>query len=157
IAAGSSTGIQMTNISSVLTDNAILDLNGFDGRVVGLAGSGSVVLGSRTLTIASAGTSRNFLGVISGTGGLIVSNIISHQLEGSNTFSGGILIKAGTLFLRTNILVGNSITRAAGTGTITMEGTEPPVINVTAALGGNAATGLIQITNRIVVISGRVF
>jgi fibronectin-binding autotransporter adhesin len=156
LAAGSATAVQLSPANAVLTANGTFDLNGFDCKVVGLAGSGAVALGSRTLTIAAAGTSRNFTGVISGSGGLIVSNIISQQIEGQNTFTGGMLIKAGTLFLRTNAAVGDSVTRAAGTGTITLEGTDPVVANVTAALGGNLSTGTVRITNNVVISTNRI-
>ena len=148
--AGGNSAIQA---NAVLTATGTLNLNGFNGQVVGLSGAGSVTLGSGTLTIANAGSSRNFTGVISGTGGLIISNSVSQQLEGQNTFSGGILIQAGTLFLRTNAVIGSSITKAAGTGTITID--PAPAATSPAAIGGNLATGVVQITNRIVLNSGR--
>src|SRR5439155_10885291 len=146
-------------VGSVVTVNSggTLDLNGFNGTVIGLAGAGTNTLGAGTLTIANAGTSRNFTGVISGTGGLVVSNSISQQLEGLNTFSGGILIKAGTLFLRTNNTTTDSITRAAGTETITLQGVPGvTVANSVSAIGGNALSVLAIITNPIVVTRGHV-
>lgn len=152
---GSDTALQ---VGAVVTVNAgsTLNLNGFNGKVIGLAGAGNVALGSGTLTIANSGTSRNQQGMISGSGSLIVSNTISQQMEGTNTFSGGILLKAGTLFLRINAVTGDNISRAAGTGTITIEGSPDVVVaNQTAALGGNASAGIVQITNRIVMASGR--
>lgn len=152
LAIGSDTALQAKAVVTV-SAGGTLNLNGFNGKVVGLAGAGSTMLGSGTLTIANAGSSRNVTGVISGTGGLIVSNSISQQIEGQNTFSGGILLRAGTLFLRTNFALGNSITKAAGTGTITID--PAPGASSPAAIGGNAAMGLVQVTNRVVLSSGR--
>ncbi len=138
--------------NAVLTANGAVDLNGFTGNVVGLAGSGTVALGAGTLTIANAGTSRNFTGVISGPGSLVISNLISQQIEGSNTFSGGIVVQVGTLFLRTNAATVGGISQAAGTGTITMEdnGGSPR-----AAVGGNYSAGIVRITNSIFLKAGR--
>lgn len=149
LTAGSSTAIQA---NAVLTATGTLDLNGFNGSVVGLAGAGSVNLGSGTLTIDNIGTSRNFTGVISGSGGLIVSNAVSQQIEGNNTFSGGILIQEGTLFLRTNNATSGGISQAAGTGTITIADTGA---TPRAAVGANYATGVVRITNAIFAASGR--
>ena len=149
--AGSATAIQ-ANAVLTASAGATLDMNGFNGSVVGLAGGGSVNLGAGTLTIANAGTSRNFTGVISGSGGLIISNAISQQIEGNNTFSGGILIQLGTLFLRTNNATSGGISQAAGTGTITIADTGA---TPRAAVGANYTTGIVRITNAIVAASGR--
>jgi len=149
LAAGGASAIQA---NAVVTATGTLDLNGFNGSVVGLAGAGSVNLRNSTLTIANAGTSRNFTGVISGTGGLIISNSVSQQIEGNNTFSGGILIQLGTLFLRTNNATSGGVSQAAGTGTITIADTGA---TPRAAVGANYTTGIVRITNAIVVASGR--
>jgi len=149
LAAGGASAIQA---NAVVTATGTLDLNGFNGSVVGLAGAGSVNLRNGTLTIANVGTSRNFTGVISGTGGLIVSNGVSQQIEGNNTFSGGILIQLGTLFLRTNNATSGGISQAAGTGTITIADTGG---SPRAAVGANYTTGIVRITNAIFVASGR--
>jgi autotransporter-associated beta strand protein len=138
--------------NAVFTATGTLDLNGFNGSVVGLAGAGSVNLRAGTLTIANVGTSRNFTGVISGTGGLIISNGVSQQIEGNNTFSGGILIQLGTLFLRTNNATSGGISQAAGTGPITIADTGA---TPRAAVGANYTTGIVLITNAIVAASGR--
>jgi len=149
LAVGGSSALQA---NAVVTATGTLDLNGFNGSVVGLAGAGSVNLRAGTLTIANAGTSRNFTGVISGTGGLIISNAVSQQIEGNNTFSGGILIQLGTLFLRTNNATSGGISQAAGTGTITIADTGA---TPRAAVGANYTTGIVRITNAIFVASGR--
>jgi len=149
LAVGGSSALQA---NAVVTATGTLDLNGFNGSVVGLASAGSVNLRAGTLTIANAGTSRNFTGVISGTGGLIISNAVSQQIEGNNTFSGGILIQLGTLFLRTNNATSGGISQAAGTGTITIADTGA---TPRAAVGANYTTGIVRITNAIFVASGR--
>jgi fibronectin-binding autotransporter adhesin len=149
LAVGGSSALQA---NAVVTATGTLDLNGFNGSVVGLAGAGSVNLRAGTLTIANVGTSRNFTGVISGTGGVIISNAVSQQIEGNNTFSGGILIQLGTLFLRTNNATSGGISQAAGIGPITIADTGA---TPRAAVGANYSTGIVRITNAIVVTSGR--
>ena len=63
----------------------------------GTAGA-SVVLGGNTLTVNTTAATA-FDGVISGTGGLVKSNTATLVLAGTNTYSGGTTISAGTLQL----------------------------------------------------------
>ncbi|WP_273878390.1 autotransporter-associated beta strand repeat-containing protein, partial [Serratia liquefaciens] len=61
-----------------------------------LTGSGTVALGSRTLTLANA--AGTFSGTIGGTGGLTVSGG-TQTLSGANGFTGATSISGGTLAL----------------------------------------------------------
>ncbi len=84
------------NDSGTVIANGIFSLAGNE-TIGNLAGSGSVVLGANTLTIAGSG-STNFGGVISGTGGVTVNSGTGNQtLSGANTYTGPTTITAGTL------------------------------------------------------------
>ena len=88
--------------SSSVIDNGILDISAATGATAGtiasLSGTGSVFLGSNSLTLAAANGSSggSFSGVISGAGGLILSSG-TEILSGANTYSGGTYINGGTL------------------------------------------------------------
>jgi autotransporter-associated beta strand protein len=77
-----------------------------------LAGSGSVLLGTRTLVLTSAADS--FAGTISGSGGLTVSGG-TQTLTGSNTYTGTTTVTAGML-----VLSGSA--SLAGTGAVAVNG-----------------------------------
>ncbi len=75
--------------------NGTFDISGVSGggtSVVGLSGSGHVILGSNTLTLSNA--ADLFSGVISGAGGLTLAGGIE-ILTGVNTFTGTTLIDTG--------------------------------------------------------------
>jgi autotransporter-associated beta strand protein len=151
--AGSDTAIRANGVVTIASAG-ILNLSGFNGSVNGLAGGGSVVLGSGSLTISNTtSSSANFTGVMSGSGGLIISSSgVSQQIAGNNTFSGGLTIRQGTVYLRTNNATSGGISQAAGTGTITIADTGA---TPRAAVGANYTTGVVRITNSIFVASGR--
>jgi autotransporter-associated beta strand protein len=73
--------------SSNVTDNGTLDISATasGASIASLDGSGTVNLGSRTLTLATA--SGSFSGVINGSGGLSLQSG-SETLTGANTFIG---------------------------------------------------------------------
>jgi outer membrane autotransporter protein len=102
-------------------------------RIVSLSGDGSVVLGSRTLTLTNA--SQTFGGTISGTGGLTLSGGTA-TLSGNNTFTGTTFVSGGsTLWLDNGLLA--SPVRVDGTfgGVGSVGGT------VTVSGGGRLAVG----------------
>jgi fibronectin-binding autotransporter adhesin len=86
-----------------LTNGAgiLLDLDGHDTVVTSLIGGGTaggnISLGEATLTINGVDT-RSFAGAISGTGGLVKNGTNIQALNGCNSsFTGGVVINAGTL------------------------------------------------------------
>ena len=98
-----------------------LDLNGHDLIARSFSGTGgSVDLGTATLTVflGTATGSTEYAGVIHGTGGL--DNTTGRRggqtltLSGSNTYSGGTTVSAGTLSLAHN--------NAAGSGEVIVNG-----------------------------------
>lgn len=93
-----------TNIN--LNAGAVLDLGGFNTSIANLTGTGSVVLGNRTLYMGLGNST--FGGTISGTGALHHSNSTSTPgtyrltLTGSNTYTGGTAITNGSLAVGAN-------------------------------------------------------
>ena len=67
------------------------------GALSGVAGT-SVTLGPNTLSFGDA-TNQTFAGTINGTGGIVKQGIGRQTLTGTNTYTGGTTINAGTLAL----------------------------------------------------------
>jgi fibronectin-binding autotransporter adhesin len=118
--AGSTSAFGDSGNSSVTVNgSATLDLHNFDNSIGSLSGgaSGTVALGSATLTIANifAGPTV-FMGTITGApGGSLTMAGSVLELTGENTYTGGTTITAGTLEVD-NISGGS----ATGTGAITI-------------------------------------
>ncbi|WP_174525317.1 beta strand repeat-containing protein, partial [Hydrogenophaga palleronii] len=142
--SGSLAGTGALNLESA----ARLDLSGSDvhqtiGALSGVTGS-TIDLGARSLTFGD-GTNQTFAGVIRGSGGLVYRGGGTTSLTGSNTYTGGTTINAGTLAIDN--------TQALGTGTVTLnDGAE--------LLGTSTLThshGLIVTSGRISAASNQIF
>jgi len=97
LAAGASNVFSAASAHDV-AGGATLDLGGFDQTIGSLSGSGTVRLGTGTLTTGGDNTSTVFSGSIGGTGGSLVkagSGVMT--LSGSNTYTGATTVSAGTL------------------------------------------------------------
>ncbi|MBW7894308.1 MAG: autotransporter-associated beta strand repeat-containing protein, partial [Opitutaceae bacterium] len=111
--------------STAVTVNASgsLALNAANETVGSIAGSGAINLGSYILTSGGTDASTTFSGIISGSGGLEKSGAGTLTLSGSNTYSGGTTVTAGTLQGDAASLQGNIANSAqlvfdqAGSGT----------------------------------------
>jgi autotransporter-associated beta strand protein len=89
-----------TNAVVTLANSSTLKLNGQNQMLGGLAGdmSSAVDLGAGTLTLAGGGV--EFAGTISGSGGLVKTNLGAtaiQTLSGANTYHGGTLIAGPTV------------------------------------------------------------
>ncbi|HQU41360.1 MAG TPA: autotransporter-associated beta strand repeat-containing protein, partial [Pirellulales bacterium] len=99
--------------------NGTLDLNGYSPTIGGLGGSGTVtsgVAGTSTLSVGNNDQSSSFAGVIqdgSGTVSFTKVGTNTLTLTGSNTYSGGTTISAGTLQVG-----GNTATGTLGSGAV---------------------------------------
>lgn len=82
--AGSTTGLAN---ASDFTVNSVLDLNNFSSTIASLAGSGSVTMGSATLTLGGT-ASTIYSGTITGTGGLSKTASGTLTLSGTTSYSG---------------------------------------------------------------------
>jgi outer membrane autotransporter protein len=96
--AGAANAFASSSAFTVIS-GATLDLAGFNQTIGSLAGTGSVTLGSATLTTTNNSTSTSFSGTISGTGGMTKVGAGTLLLTGNNTYTGTTTISAGTLQL----------------------------------------------------------
>lgn len=85
------------------------DLADFDTSVQILSGSGSVTLGSATLTVTEGDFSRVFSGVISGSGGVTMTGGRTLRLSGVNTYTGLTTVESGTLLLDNGGVIAGSV------------------------------------------------
>jgi outer membrane autotransporter protein len=139
---------------------ATLDLNGFDNTIAGLAGSGSVTLGS---TPGSNGLTINptipfaFSGVISGGNGLTIGGGSTQILAGVNTYTGGTLINSGA----TLQLLGNgSIASSAavflnGSGKFDVSQIAAPITAVQAIFSQNSTPApIVNVGGKTLIFGG---
>ncbi|MDB6113554.1 MAG: autotransporter, partial [Lacunisphaera sp.] len=101
------------------------DANNF----LGGAGTGSIALGSNTLTITQSSGST-FTGGISGTGGIVKAGTGSLALFGTSSYSGGTTINGGFLVVSNNANLGN-----ASGGVTFASGASTPILQFNASLG----------------------
>lgn len=136
-----------------------------------ITGAGSIVLGADTLSVGALGASTEFSGVISGTGGLVKLGTGTLTLSGTNAYTGGTSVSAGTLqlgnggtsgslagnvadngalaFNRSDsvtfagVVSGNGSVAQKGTGTLTLSGTN------TYTGGTSINAGTLNVTGAI--------
>ena len=94
---------------------AQFDLNDFNQHITSLSGDGTVSLGAATLTLTGTNpsTTATFSGAIGGTGTLVKEGAHTAILAGNNTFSGGTIVRGGSLQV-TGALLGGTLTIEAG-------------------------------------------
>lgn len=104
------------NVGGLVDFSTTTGLNGDHKISAGsIAGAGSYDLGANELTVGSNNISTEVSGTIAGIGGsLVKTGTGTLKLSGSNTFSGGITLSAGTLGLANS--------NALGTGMLTTYG-----------------------------------
>ena len=91
----------------LLSNGALVDLNGFNQTVGSIGGSGSLLLGNATLTTGGDGSSSLFSGLISGSGSLVKTGGGTLALTAANTYTGGTRVLGGALVGTTTSLQGN--------------------------------------------------
>ena len=125
---------RLANTASISMNGGTLNLNNFNESVGSIAGSGSIVLGSATLTTNSS-SDTTFSGSISGSGGLTKSGAGNMTLNASNTYTGNTTINAGTVrAAAANALV--------NTGNITLNPGGSLLVTADGALGTNTDIAL---------------
>lgn len=88
--AGSLTAL--ANASNFIV-NSVLDLNNFSSTIGSLAGSGSVTMGSASLTLGGT-ASTTYSGTITGTGGISKTASGTLTLSGTTTYSGATILSS---------------------------------------------------------------
>ena len=95
------------------TAGGVFNLAGFNASIGSLSGTGTVTLGSATLTLGGANGSFTYAGVISGSGGLTKTGTGTQTLGGANSFAGTTLVSAGTLALSATGALAGPVTNNA--------------------------------------------
>ena len=134
------TGAGSIAASSGLANNGSFDISATTSgtTLMGLTGGGSVVLGSRTLTVANA--SGGYAGTIGGSGGLAVVGG-TQALSGINGFTGATSIGGGATLALTGA---GSVAASSGVtndGTLDISGTSTGTSVRTLAGAGNVVLG----------------
>jgi fibronectin-binding autotransporter adhesin len=128
-----------------LVNNGTFDISATTtgASILSLSGSGTVVLGSETLSLsAAAGT---FSGTISGTGGLYFSGT-TQTLTGVNTYTGATSIGTGTLVLSGNGSIATS-------STVGVYGTLDVTQITGVTLKSLSGSGIVQLGNQPLTLS----
>jgi fibronectin-binding autotransporter adhesin len=125
-----------------------LDLNNYNNSIGALSGDepdARVLLGSATLTVGAKNVSTTFLGVITGTGGLVKTGTGTLALTGANTYTGGTVVNAGVLSINGTSLDDTSALSISSSGQVNVTGTEDVgslvIAGSTQANGTYGATG----------------
>ena len=155
----------LTGSGSIATTSSLLDDGTFDisgttsgASIKALSGQaqGSVLLGSKTLTLT--GAFNTFSGVISGSGGGLTVASGTETLTGINTYTGLTTINSGAKLLLTGASFG-SITASAGVldnGTFDISGTTAVAPISSLSGNGSVLTGTqgLQLLNAADTFSG---
>ena len=125
--------------SSGVSNAATFDISATTSgaTITTLSGAGSVVLGTKTLTLSAA--NDTFAGVISGTGGLVLSSG-TQTLTGNNTYTGGTTINGGTLSFGANDVLSNTGAVNVSGGTLAIGAYSDTVGAVTLSSGSITGT-----------------
>jgi len=132
-----------------VSSGATLDLDDHAQTVAGLAGAGTVTLGSASLTLAQD-SDQTFSGALSGTGALTKSGAGTLTLAGANGFSGGLTLSGGAVSVASDASLGEA------SGSLTFDG---GTLATTAAFASArdialAGAGTIRTTGGTLTLSG---
>lgn len=162
---GSSANALSANSTTTVTANSILDLNGFDQSIGGLAGAGTVSNGganAATLTTNGNNSSTIFSGVIangSGTTALTKIGTGTLALTGTNSYTGATNVNAGTLEVDGSIAASSNVTVNSG-ATLSGIGVVDPAATTIMA-GGTLAPGnpdgMLTITGNLAFQSAAIY
>lgn len=163
----------ISNVSAVsVLSGATLDLNNQTTVVGSIAGSGSIEMGTASLTSGGNSTSTLFSGVINGIGGSFnKSGSGTLTLSGNNTYTGVTNVQAGTLSAAhanalgavaggTHVASGgvlnvNNVTLAAEAITLadaaTLTGTDSAVVIGNVSAGDNSQVGTTSVASSLTI------
>jgi autotransporter-associated beta strand protein len=130
-------GVGSIASSSGLTNNGIFDISGVNSStsIQSLAGTGSVLLGSKNLTLTNA--IGSYSGTIAGAGSLTLQGGIE-TLTGTNTYLGGTNLYGGTVVVSADANLGAAagVLNFNGGSLITAQGITSARAMTTSAAGG---------------------
>ena len=138
----------------ILTLNATLNLNSKNetiGTLSDTTGTGLVTLGSGTLTLSDGRNS--FLGIISGTGGLVKQGTGVQILSGNNTYSGATTVSAGTLVF-SGLSTCTGVTTVSSNAALRIATNSLALPNSPVALNSGAALDVADQDVTITALSG---
>ena len=108
-----------------INSSGVLQLDALASQtLVGLTGSGQIMLGGNTLTInLPSGITNLFAGSISGPAGVTKAGAGKFIISGTNTYAGNTQLAAGTLQMdgfqpTSKVIIGGGTTRLQGSGTL---------------------------------------
>jgi autotransporter-associated beta strand protein len=107
------------------------------------ATTGTVTLGSNTLTVGAGSGSTDFKGSIGGAGNLIKDDASTQVLSGTNAYTGTTTVSGGTLEVQGSLSGTTGVTVNTG-GTLLMNSAASNIVNTTATVamaGGTLAFG----------------
>ena len=131
--------------SSALTLSAGSTLNLSASETIGsLAGTGTVNLGTNTLSAGGDNTSTSFSGAVGGTGGLTKLGSGTLTLNGTNTFTGATTVSAGELSLGGGVALADGSDVSVASGALLTLVSAETIASLagagTVALGNNTLT-----------------
>ncbi|HWR00446.1 MAG TPA: autotransporter domain-containing protein [Chlorobaculum sp.] len=137
--------------SSEVADYGTFDISGTTSgaSITTLSGNGSVLLGSKLLTLTDA--SDTFSGVISGNQGSLTLSGGSETLTGANTFTGMTTISAGTLTVNGSL---NSPVTVGTAGTLKGTGYIYNYVDVLGYLSPGTSPGTLHVAGNVTMVSG---
>jgi autotransporter-associated beta strand protein len=120
--------------------------------------SGTVKLGSKTLTIAGYALSNRFSGVIEGTGGVTIAESGYLSLANTNTYTGATTVQGGSLSIYANeAIAASSELNISGEATVYLFTDTAAVKTLRGVAGGTVYIGegnKLKITNGSTVYAG---
>ena len=138
---------------NILSAPGRFDISGISGAgtsIGTLAGTGTVSLGAKNITLGGA-ASTTYVGSIDGTGSLTKTGTGTQTLSGSNTYTGGTVVSAGTLALSggASFYSGGSVQVVAG-ASFDISALAGP----TATIGRLSGAGTVQLGTATLVLDG---
>ncbi|MEI6655484.1 MAG: autotransporter-associated beta strand repeat-containing protein, partial [Verrucomicrobiota bacterium] len=140
--------------SATVTVNGTLALGTFSETLAILAGGGAVTTSSGSVLTLNSATDSTFLGTINGAGGLAKAGSGTLTLNGSNTYTGGTAINAGTLQVGADHNLGGTGAITFGGGTLAFSAGFSSSRNLTLNSGGGTLDNSGSTATLTGVISG---
>jgi autotransporter-associated beta strand protein len=137
----------LPNATRLTFGGGTLDLNGFSRTVSDLSGTGGILLGNATLTVAQT-TAGSFTGPIDGSGALVKTGAAELGLTGPSSYQGGTTITQGSVSIGADSALGaasGTLGLNGGTLRTTADVAMSRAVTVNAASGIDTASGTLTL------------